>query len=184
MKKLTIITLIILTFSISCKKEDNNNPAKYNNSKAEIGNEIGNKIPDFVLEDYQGNEFKIADKKGKVLFIKYWSPTCGSCLYSMPETNEIYNDYKNQGVEVLTITSYSSINTLNSTIEKYNMQNLTNLKDKFSYIENNIKYNFGSYNDIRYIPYYLIIDKYGIIQFTGNSSQSELLPILDECCKE
>lgn len=65
---------------------------------------------DFTLTDQYGNEHKLSDYKGKVVFINFWATWCPPCREELPDIEELYNEYNlNQDdVVFLGITNPSS----------------------------------------------------------------------------
>lgn len=55
------------------------------------------------FEMLDGQKFKLADKKGKVLLINIWGIWCGPCRAEMPHLVEIQNKHRDDGVEVIGI---------------------------------------------------------------------------------
>lgn len=49
--------------------------------------------PDFTLLDQFGNEHKLSDYKGKVVFLNFWTTWCGYCKTEMPYIEELYAEY-------------------------------------------------------------------------------------------
>lgn len=50
--------------------------------------------PDFVLEDVNGNIFKLADQLGKVVVIDFFAVDCEVCKASYPSLVDLYNEFK------------------------------------------------------------------------------------------
>lgn len=48
---------------------------------------------DFAMVDQYGNEHTLADYKGKVIFLNFWTTWCGYCVKEMPEIEELYQEY-------------------------------------------------------------------------------------------
>lgn len=48
--------------------------------------------PDFLIEDWDGNEFTLADFAGKPVVLNFWATWCGFCKQEMPDFNELYKE--------------------------------------------------------------------------------------------
>ena len=49
--------------------------------------------PDFTVLDYNGNEVKLSDYKGKPVVLNFWATWCYYCKEEMPDFNEAYKKY-------------------------------------------------------------------------------------------
>lgn len=49
--------------------------------------------PDFIVTDYEGNEVKLSDFKGKPVVVNFWASWCYYCKLHMPDFNEAYKQY-------------------------------------------------------------------------------------------
>ena len=59
-----------------------------------------------MLEDYQGEEFRISDFQGRETVLFFWSSTCASCIKKLPEVKEFAN--RNEGkINLVAIDVYS-----------------------------------------------------------------------------
>ncbi len=56
---------------------------------------IGALAPGFTLPDQAGDEIKLADYRGKFVFLDFWSTTCGPCIAEMPYLREAYETFQN-----------------------------------------------------------------------------------------
>ncbi len=48
-----------------------------------------------------GKPVKLADLKGKCVILEFWGYWCGPCVYRMPETFKLYDQYTKQGLVVI-----------------------------------------------------------------------------------
>ena len=64
---------------------------------------VGDKAPDFILSDMEGNQFQLSDYKGKGVFLNFWGTWCKPCEKEMPYMNNQYKVYKDQGIEILAV---------------------------------------------------------------------------------
>lgn len=141
-----LILLVALSFfiagTVACTKQ----PAVENNSKIENASadksEGDAKSSDAVaapagivqapISDINGNTFKIADKKGKVVMVNLWAIWCGPCVAEMPEFVELQEKYKDKNFEII------GLNTGNDEGEQESAANIKTFADKL-----NINYTLG-----------------------------------------
>jgi thiol-disulfide isomerase/thioredoxin len=62
---------------------------------------------DFELTTLNGRKVKLSELKGKVVMIDFWATWCGPCVQSIPTLNKLYEKYKNQGLEILYVSTDS-----------------------------------------------------------------------------
>lgn len=60
----------------------------------------------WTFEDMNGNQHKLSDYKGKVLFLNLWATWCPPCVAEMPSIQKLYDKFKdNNQIEFLIISS-------------------------------------------------------------------------------
>lgn len=64
----------------------------------------GKPVPDFTLKDLNGATVKLADYRGKVLFINIWATWCAPCREEMPSMEKLYREMKGENFEMLAIS--------------------------------------------------------------------------------
>ncbi|MGH9831538.1 MAG: redoxin domain-containing protein, partial [Blastocatellia bacterium] len=60
---------------------------------------------DFQLEAIDGRKRRLSELKGKIVLINFWATWCAPCVAEMPLLARIYEKYKDQGFELLAISS-------------------------------------------------------------------------------
>jgi peroxiredoxin len=63
-----------------------------------------NKAPDFTLQALNDSSYTLSNMEKKVVLINFWATWCGPCRMEIPEFNELYNNYSEQGLEILGIS--------------------------------------------------------------------------------
>src|SRR5262249_49507428 len=56
------------------------------------------------LKDLQGNPIRLADLKGKAVWINFWTTWCPPCQAEMPTLRKVSQAYKDRGLELVAIS--------------------------------------------------------------------------------
>ena len=66
---------------------------------------IGQKAPDFTLNDPEGNPVSLYSKVGaKLLLVDFWAAWCGPCRQENPNVVKVYTEFKNKGFDVFGVS--------------------------------------------------------------------------------
>ena len=63
---------------------------------------------DFSVAALEGGKVRLADLKGKVVFLNLWATWCGPCMEEMPAMERLWQRYKDQGLVVIALSMDSS----------------------------------------------------------------------------
>lgn len=89
--------------------EDEQLEAKADISKITSGSDesVGTLLMNGVVKDLELNDVELSDyiKENKVTMINVWGTFCGPCIREMPDLGEIERKYKDQGFEIVGLTS-------------------------------------------------------------------------------
>ena len=69
------------------------------------GNDENYSAYDFSLQALDGNEISLSDFKGRGVVLNFWATYCPPCEKEMPYLNNIYEKYKEKGIEVLAVNA-------------------------------------------------------------------------------
>ena len=120
---------------------------------------IGSSRPDFSLPDVAGEVRNIAEWDGKVIAINFWATWCPPCIKEIPEFVELQHKYESQGLQFIGIALQRPEEVLDFMKEKG--MNYPVLAGEMEVIE--ISELYG--NNIGALPYTVIIDRAGLIQY-------------------
>jgi peroxiredoxin len=73
---------------------------------------IGQQAPDFSIKDKTGNEVKLSDHRGNVVFLNFWATWCTPCVDEMPEmqiVNRLFKDRKFRMMAISVDTDWSYV---------------------------------------------------------------------------
>jgi len=62
--------------------------------------------PDVNFRTIANKTFQLKDLQGKVVLITFWASNCASCIKEIPDFKRLYQDYHQQGLEIIAIAMY------------------------------------------------------------------------------
>jgi len=66
---------------------------------------IGQKAPDFAMNDVNGNPVALSSKIGpKLLLVDFWAAWCGPCRQENPNVVKVYNEFNKKGFDVFGVS--------------------------------------------------------------------------------
>lgn len=134
--------------------------------------------PDFTLKDLNGNEISLSDYEGKVLFLNFWATWCGPCRAEIPDFVEVYDEYKDQGLEILGVS-----------VDEISPEKVLRFVKEFEINYPIAMFTYDLINDYRpgrAIPATIIIDKMGRLRHKqiGMMSKEMVLYFFKEFSKD
>jgi peroxiredoxin len=67
--------------------------------------DIGQKAPDFTMNDQRGNKVSLSSKVGsKLLLIDFWAGWCSPCRKENPNVVSVYNEFHGKGFDILGVS--------------------------------------------------------------------------------
>lgn len=154
----------VTTVSPSGEEQDVNQI--YQRANVPTGLRIGQAAPLFTLPSFDGQQHSLSDYLGKVVILDFWRTTCPHCLSSMPHLQDFLTRFGEQGFVVITV------------VVNHAWQDATNLFAKEGYTDfvslyepDGLDQRPSNVYNVHSVPHTLLIDRYGVIRYTGSSER-------------
>ena len=115
----------------------------------------GDKIaPEIALNNPEGKEIRLSSLKGQYVLIDFWASWCGPCRRENPNLVRLYEEYKDKGFTVYSVSLDKKLDAWKKAIEKDNLSWPNHVSDLMQWDSPMIElYGFNS------IPHTVLIDK-------------------------
>jgi thiol-disulfide isomerase/thioredoxin len=99
-----VLGLAIFLPSVLKTQKPSNAPAY-----SETALTVGSPAPDFTLTDtLSGDNFSLAEQKGKPVMLNFWATWCGPCRVEMPTLEAAWQAHASEGLVILAINDSES----------------------------------------------------------------------------
>lgn len=123
----------------------------------------GNKLaPEIALSNPDGKEITLSSLKGKVVLIDFWASWCGPCRKENPNVVRLYNEYKNKGFTIYSVSLDENKDAWKKAIKEDGLVWTNHVSDLQGW-----KTPLTQLYGFQSIPYTVLIDKSGKIVGTG-----------------
>ncbi|MEB1807445.1 MAG: thiol-disulfide oxidoreductase ResA [Bacillaceae bacterium] len=82
---------------------------------------VGDKAPNFILTDLNGEQVELANYRGQGVFLNFWGTFCPPCEREMPYMENQYKIYKEKGVEILAVNVDEPELSVRRFVERYGL---------------------------------------------------------------
>ncbi len=125
--------------------------------KVKLANESGKPAYDFAAKALDGKTVKLSDFKGKVVYIDFWSTSCGPCVQEVPHSKKLQQKYSGRNIVFLNVSFDNSITTVEQFIDKKELHGVNTI-DTRGFTSDEAKH-----YHITAIPRYVLVNKDGTI---------------------
>ena len=138
---------------------------------SDTGPDISGYENDFTLIDLDGEEVSLSDFIGKTVVLNFWATWCPPCKAEIPDFIEVYDDYRDKGVQFIGVSNEDMPSLKQFALEfGINYPILIDIAD------------VGGHWNVRAIPTTFILDGNGMILFknVGMMTRPQLIQAIEE----
>jgi thiol-disulfide isomerase/thioredoxin len=117
--------------------------------------EVGQKAPQFNLQDLTGHDVSLDQYKGKIVILDFWQISCPPCRISMPMLDKMQEEYSGK-LSILAINLQEPKDMVRDYILKQNLHSKVLLDQ-----DGSVGSRYGTYA----IPMQFLIDQNGIVRY-------------------
>ncbi len=115
----------------------------------------GKDVPDFTFTDIEGEEVRLSDLKGNLVYIDIWATWCGPCIAEHHHWDKMKEEYKEKPVAFLTVSIDDSREPWEKMVKAKSMEGLQ------WFAENAWKSDLTQHFMVNAIPRFLLLDEEG-----------------------
>ncbi|SMD44464.1 protein of unknown function [Aquiflexum balticum DSM 16537] len=135
----------------------------------------GKDVPDFTFTNLEGEEVKLSDLRGNLVYIDIWATWCGPCIAEHPHWEKMREEYKDQPVEFLTVSIDDTREPWEKMVKAKNMEGLQ------WFAENAWKSDLAQHFMVNGIPRFLLLDEEGkVIDPSADRPSGKIRETLDK----
>jgi len=137
-----------------------------------IGYRVGERAPAFELPSFAGGTVRLVDYLGTVVLLEFWSSACSACQAALPHLEELRAEFADRGLVVITLTVNRDTSDEWQYLVARGFTEFIALHEQYP----GSRPTMEAYNVSR-IPHALLIDRQGVIRYTGhmNLIQSDMI---------
>ena len=136
---------------------------------------VGDAAPDCALSSFgESQNSDLSQYKGKVLYVDFWASWCGPCAKSFPFLNEMHNQLKDQGLQIVGVNLDENVDDAKAFLAKYPASFI---------IAADVSKQCAKDFDVKAMPSSYVIDRKGIIHYVHlgfRSGEAKELRVLVE----
>ena len=143
-------------------------------SSEEVSLFPGFKAPEFALKGMDGRSYRLADLRGKIVLLEFWSVSCPFCKGILPEVNALIRKEAGEDFVALAVAREEDADEIKRHVRD-EPRNAIVVHDKATW---------QTYDGPSITPTYYLIDTRGVIRLSGYGASSEQLKAIEKVVEQ
>jgi thiol-disulfide isomerase/thioredoxin len=135
----------------------------------------GFKAPEFSLKGIDNHPYGLANLKGKIVLLEFWSVSCPFCKQMLPEVNALIKKEAAEDFVALAVAREEDLQEIREHLRKEPRNAIVVANDPFTW---------QTYNSRGITPTYYLIDPRGLIRLSGYGASSAQLGVVEKLIED
>ena len=140
---------------------------------------VGDRAKNFTLKSNQGENLRLSEQRGQIIFLTFWAEWCGTCKQQLKDLESLYQTHRDKGFQVWAIS-------LDTDTREADL-NARGMGLTFPVLYDN-EHAIAKAYDVDDLPTAVIVDRDGIIRYvkedykpkTLNAYKSQVATLVNE----
>ena len=120
--------------------------------------EVGESMPDFALQTFDGSNLSRAMLEGKPLLLVFWNTWCPNCMRELPRINRLAEEFGPRGLKVLAVNT--GINDAEGKARAFWKKHGYGFPTGFDHV-----FEIGQAFRVRGVPTIFLVDSKGVVRY-------------------
>ncbi|HXV21715.1 MAG TPA: TlpA disulfide reductase family protein [Desulfuromonadales bacterium] len=120
--------------------------------------EVGEPMPDFALQTFDGSKLSRATLEGKPLLLVFWNTWCPNCMREFPGINRLAEEFGPRGLKVLAINT--GINDAEGKARAFWKKHGYGFPTGYDHV-----FEIGQAFGVRGVPTIFLVDSKGVVRY-------------------
>lgn len=125
---------------------------------------VGDKAENFTLKSNLGENLRLSEQRGQIVFVTFWASWCGPCKEQLKDLETLYQQHKDKGFKVWAISLDEDLKEV--------AYHANEMPISFPVLYDN-KHETAKAYQVDDLPSVAIVDRDGIIRFVGEEYKNK-----------
>jgi thiol-disulfide isomerase/thioredoxin len=146
------------------------NSLKFQPTTEEISISPGFQAPSFSIRTIDNAQYTLANLKGKIVLLQFWSVSCPFCKSILPEVNALIKKNAGEDLVALDIAREEDANSIKSNVKEFPRNARVTVRDQAAW---------ETFDRQVITPTFYLIDQRGVVRLSAAGASLDQLKVID-----